>query len=301
MSHHKSLTLSVSILLLLGFIWGSGYVIARYVEQHGMPVLDYTFWQTLGPGVLSVLYLLFRGATWSALKKYWQYFLVTAVLGIVIPNTNMYAMANRMPSNILAIVINISPLIIYPLALLFHLEKFWWVRFFSVLLGLFGIMLVVLPHSNFLTSHFTSWILLALITPFSFALCAIYITRFRPPDVDSVMLSAGMLLFATVILLPFVLSYQPQKLWIPINFVGSLVLLRIILAAIGYILLFTLLKLAGPVYYSLVDGVVILTGIFWGWVVFGEKLNGWLISAIVLIIFAILIMSWSSYKQKAIE
>lgn len=74
MSHHKSLTLSVSILLLLGFIWGSGYVIARYVEQHGMPVLDYTFWQTLGPGVLSVLYLLFRGATWSALKKYWQYF-----------------------------------------------------------------------------------------------------------------------------------------------------------------------------------------------------------------------------------
>lgn len=58
-------------------------------------------------------------------------FLVTAVLGIVIPNTNMYAMANRMPSNILAIVINISPLIIYPLALLFHLEKFWWVRFLA--------------------------------------------------------------------------------------------------------------------------------------------------------------------------
>ncbi len=300
MIYKKSVEQSLFILLLLGFIWGSSYVFARYIEQHGVPVLNYTFWQTLGPCLVSMIYLLFRGISWSAFTKYWRYFLVTAILGIVIPNTNLYALAVKIPSNILAIVVNISSLIIYPLALFFRLEEFRWIRFLSVLLGLLGIMLVVLPTSAISSVHFTLWIALALITPLGFALCAIYITRYRPPDVDSVTLSTGMLLFASVILLPFVLLFHPQQFWIPINFVGGLMLLHTVFSAIGYILLFILLKLAGPVYYSLVDGVVIIIGTFWAWVVFGEKLNDWLILAIVLIVSAILLMSWSNYKQKAI-
>jgi drug/metabolite transporter (DMT)-like permease len=40
------------LLLLLGVIWGSGYVIARYATLHNVPPLGYSFWQSLGPAVL---------------------------------------------------------------------------------------------------------------------------------------------------------------------------------------------------------------------------------------------------------
>ena len=44
-------------------------------------------------------------------------------------------------------------------------------------------------------------------------------------------------------------------------------------------------------FYSLVDTIVVLTGIFWGYMIFGEVLNRWTGMAVCLILIALLLVT----------
>ena len=70
------------------------------------------------------------------------------------------------------------------------------------------------------------------------------------------------------------------------------------MSSLGYVIFFTLLKKAGAVYYSHVSGMVIINGLLWGYIVFGETLNTISVIAICTILLAIYIMNMSSTKAK---
>ena len=38
--------------MLLGFLWGTAYTIARFVMTNGVNPLGYSFWLSLGPAIL---------------------------------------------------------------------------------------------------------------------------------------------------------------------------------------------------------------------------------------------------------
>ncbi|MEM9243670.1 MAG: EamA family transporter [Pseudomonadota bacterium] len=287
------MTQSVSLLILLGFIWGSGYTIARYAMTHGVHPLGYSFWQALGPAILLLLMTL---PYWYRRRKFllrpWRYYIVTGVLGIAIPNTNMYFCAPHLPAGIVAIMVNTVPLIIYPLALLVRQERFNYWRMIGVILGVIGIMMVVIPTADLKNNLTTHWLLITLITPLSFACCIVYINKYRPSGINDLFLSAGMLTVASLILIPLVfISGEFYPLSLPLTKVDGIVILEIVLSSIGYVLLFRLIKIAGPVFYSLANGVVCLTGLFWGRLIFSEKMNAMIIIAVIFILIAIILVT----------
>jgi drug/metabolite transporter (DMT)-like permease len=284
---------SLSVLVLLGFIWGSGYSIARYAMTHGVPPLGYAFWQSLGPAIALIILTMrqWQGKLRSILR-FWPYFLITGVLGIFIPNTNMYFAAPHMPAGMLAVIVNVVPLMVYPLALLFKEEKFNGLRVTGVLCGVLGIMIVVVPGSGLLGGNINSWTFMALLTPLCFALCVIYIAKYRPIHLDALMCSAGMLTASALLLIPVVhWTGSFYALHMPLHRVDWVILLEIALSSTGYVLLFKLIRMAGPVYYSLVSGVVTLTGLFWGKIIFGEALTPHMIIAVLFILLAITLVT----------
>ncbi|MCP4475024.1 MAG: DMT family transporter [Gammaproteobacteria bacterium] len=286
---------ALMLLILLGVVWGSGYSIARYATTHGVPSIGYSFWQSLGPALVLLILTIGR---WRqrlpSLLRYWRYYCVTGVLGIAIPNTNMYILAPHLPAGLMAVIVNTVPLMIYPLALLVRQERFHLGRMVGILLGVIGVMLIVWPGSGIVTFAGDHWVLTALLTPLSFALCVLYINRYRPPQsVDSLVLSAGMLSVSALLLIPVVYSSkQFYTFHSPLHFVDGLVLLEIALSSVGYVLLFKLVDIAGPVYYSLVNGVVALTGLFWGWVVFHEVPSIMTLIALLFILLAIAMVTF---------
>ena len=155
-----------------------------------------------------------------------------------------------------------------------------------------------LPKASLPAPDLTPWVLLALIAPFSFAFCAVYIARYRPMHHDTLTLTAGMLIASSLLLIPIVLSTHNLYFshW-PFNLADWVIVLEIILSSIGYLLFFELIKIAGPVYYSLVDTIVVLTGLFWGRIIFNEHLNQWTGSAVCLIILALLLMTRKRIKS----
>lgn len=289
------ITKAVSLLILLGFIWGSGYSLARYAMTNEVPPLGYSFWQALGPACLLSLLCFARQRTALFSPYYWPYFLVCGLVGIAIPNTNMYFIASHIPAGLLAILVNTVPLIVYPLALLFGQERLDKWRFFALILGFFGILLIIGINT---TGMYSGWAALALLSPLCFALCSLFIAARQPPQLDALEAAAGMLLAASLMLVPLVISQQAfYPLWGTFTLVKQVIVLEILLSSLGYILFFTLIRLAGPVFYSLTGGVVALTGLFWGYVIFAEQPSLQQAIAAGLVISALFLLSWRQAKQ----
>ncbi len=293
----KNLSLSIILLILLGIIWGSGYSIARYATTHGVSPLGYAFWQTLGPAIITMIIAKSRGMWFKFEAKHWLFFIVCGLFGIAIPNSNMYFAASHLPANLLALIINTVPIIIYPLALITKQEKFNFIRIIGILIGVIGLLFIILPKTALPTSNMLPHVLIALISPFSFAITAVYIARFGFKEINAFVLSCGMLVTAAIMLFPIVyFTKSVYRLSLPFNFNDYLIMLEIVLSSVGYVIFFKLIKIAGPVFYSLVNGVVALTGLCWGWFIFRETLNYWEILSAIFIISSIIIVSFCQSK-----
>lgn len=285
----KTHVMNLALLGLLGLIWGSGYVIANYCVRHGVHPLGYAFWQSLGPAITLLIINTLRDKNQLLFcKRHLAFYFVCGLLGIALPNSTIYFTSQHLPPGIIGVMANLVPLIIYPLAILLKQEKFIWQRMIAVLIGVTGVMMIILPHSHITSAIGIPWILTILITPFSFATCALYIAQNKSTTHDALILSSGMMITSSILLSPAVFithSFYPLRL--PFQLTDWLILLEIILSTIGYILFFQLIKRSGSVYYSLVSGVVALTSVFWGWLIFNNKLSVITFTAILLILIAI--------------
>lgn len=281
------------LLFLLGFIWGTGYSIARFATTHGVPSLGYSFWQAIGPAILLSLLTLKSPKNRIQFKEpHLKYYWMVGLTGIVIPNTTMYFAAPNLPAGILAVIVNTVPIFAYPMALIAQLEKFNWIRLSGVFFAMLGMMFIMLPKTSLNLDGAYPWVLIVLLTPLSFAFCSVYISRFKPVSGESLSLSAGTLIAASIILTPMIiLKGDFYALHLPLTMPDYVILLEIILSSIGYVLFFQLIKIAGPVYYSLVDTIVALTGLFWGGLLFHEKLNEWTVPAVMFIFIALILVT----------
>lgn len=283
------------LLIILGFIWGSGYTLAKYAMINGVPPLGYAFWQSLGPALLLLFICFFTNANPLAQRQHWPYFLLCGLIGIVIPNTNMYFIASHLPAGLLAVLVNTVPLFVYPMALLTGQERFDGWRIMALLLGMAGIVLILSPIHQGLVS---GWTLLALISPLAFALCSIYISACQPQKLSALQAAAGMLFAASLLLTPLVIQQHAfYPLALPLDSVKLVVLAEILLSSIGYLLFFKLIRLAGPVFYSLTGTIVAVTGLFWGFLIFQEIPGSSQTLAIACVISALFLLSWRQTKR----
>ncbi|KTD75253.1 DMT family transporter [Legionella waltersii] len=283
------------ILTLLGFIWGSGYTLAKYAMTNGVPPLGYAFWQSLGPALLLTLICLFRSKAQLLKLSNWPYFFICGLVGIAIPNTNMYFIASHIPAGLLAVLVNTVPLLVYPLARLTGQEKTDVWRFISILLGVLGIFMIVGLNTM---GFYSIWSLLALISPLGFALCSIFISAKQPKEMDALCAASGMLLTASFVLIPLVIQQDAfYPLTGPFTMVKQVIVLEITLSTIGYLLFFVLIRIAGPVFYSLTGGIVALTGLLWGYLIFNEVPSSIQSVAIAFVVSAIFLLSWRQTKQ----
>lgn len=291
--------ISLGLLLLLGSVWGTGYSIARFAMTNGVPPLGYSFWQSLGPALIISLLATLGTREVKMTAPSARFYLITGLTGIVIPNTSMYFAAPHLPAGILAMIVNTVPIVAYPMALYARLEKFNRERMMGILIAFIGLMFIILPKSSLPAADMVPWVLSTLITPISFAFCSIYITRYRPAGSDSLTLSAGMLIASSIMLMPVVfMTHSFYAFHLPFTMPDWVVLLEIVLSSMGYVLFFQLIKIAGPVYYSLVDTIVVLTGLFWGRIIFSEQLNGWTLAAVLCIVTALILVTRHQRKQR---
>ncbi|MBN2689708.1 MAG: DMT family transporter [Gammaproteobacteria bacterium] len=281
--------LPLTLLSTLGLIWGSAFAIARYVMCNGVSPLIYSFMVVFFPAILMSIHCLNKNNLHKVIFTNPKYYIITALLGIVIPNTNKYYLASHLPSGILAIIVATTPFFIYPLALLFREEKFQLQRLLGSLSASCGILLLAILHS---TTHLSInyYLLISFITPISYATCAVYVARFIPQKQDVKILTTGMLIAAAIMLTPVLFTHSIASLTSLTMGTSIAIIAEILLVTTGYLILFKILKNYGSINYSLVDGIAGIVGVFFGYIFFTETISKFIILAIVFIALGIILL-----------
>lgn len=285
------------LLIILGIDWASGYAIAGYCMMHGVNPYGYGFWQSFGPFVLLLIIQSIRRELWLD-KNGMLYALLCGLFGIVIPNLLIYFAARHIPSGLLTILANVSPILTYILAVGFKDESFSLKRSALVLLGLIGVGIIILPNQHGLELDAGNWWLyLALLIPLSYAFSAVYISRFHPGSGNVLSYSLWMLMFSSLCISPLAVinqGYYPLHL----NDLPSLlIVVEILLSTLGYGLLFIIIKKVGAVYYTLVNAVAVITGVLYGVLLFGQHFSGLTYVAIAIILLTIIGLTYTQQKK----
>lgn len=282
------------LLLLLGITWGMGYTLARFAMTHGVRPLGYAFWQSVGPGVILLIMAFVQKKSWPLQKKHVPYYLFCGLVGIAIPNVNMFFSAQHVQASILAVVVNTVPIFTVLMTYFFLKKKINFFSLVGVILAIAGMMLPLVIKGIWSDFQWSPWLFSSLISPLCFAIVALYIQEKGPLDSTPIASAAGMMIFSSLLLIPVVLlSHQFYPLLrAPINRQDWVVVTEMLLSSLGYLLFFKLIHVAGAVYYSLVGGVVALTGVFLGFFILHEYIEPHSVVAIVLIILGIFFSSW---------
>lgn len=285
------------LLIILGIDWASGYAIAGYCMTHGVNPYGYGFWQSFGPFVLLLIIQSIRRELWLD-KNGMLYALLCGLFGIVIPNLLIYFAARHIPSGLLTILANVSPILTYILAVGFKDEAFSFKRAALVLFGLIGVGLIILPNQHGLELDSGNWWLyLALLIPLSYAFSAVYISRFHPGSGNVLSYSLWMLMFSSLCISPLAVinqGYYPLRL----NDLPSLlIVVEILLSTLGYGLLFIIIKKVGAVYYTLVNAVAVITGVLYGILLFGQHFSSLTYVAIAIILLTIVGLTYTQQKK----
>lgn len=286
--------LTLILLLFLGADWASGYAIAGYVMQHGVRPNGYAFWQSSGPFLCLLIIQLIRSDV-KPVAGGFKYALGSGLFGIAIPNLLIYYAARTVDSGILTVLANLAPLFTYPLALIFHQEKFNKTRLLLVLLGVFGMVTLVFP--NKIKSDIVNiWLVLSITIPFCYAFAVVFISRYRPATGDVLNYSLWMLFVSTAVIAPLTLA-TGEFYSLGLNYNTFLIILEILLSTVGYVLLFIIINRVGPVFFILVNAVACVCGVLYARLIFNQHISDLSYGAICLIIMAILGMA-ISYRQK---
>lgn len=278
------------LLVILGVDWATGYAIAGFVMRHGVTPYGYALWQSFGPFLLLFIIQLLRRDL-SIDRKGLVYAVLCGLIGLALPNLLIYFASRYVTSGLLTILANTAPIMIYPLALIFSQEQFNYKRLILVLLGSIGILLLIWPLETRLHALFPQtnyWLYLALLIPLCYAFAAVYISRFRPFTGNVLSYAMWMLFVSSLFIVPLALAkheFYPLRLT---DYNSWLIILEIILSMVGYVLLFIIIKMVGPVYYSLVNAIAAATGLFYGLVIFGQSFSGRMYLALGLILIAII-------------
>lgn len=266
--------LAIAQLLAVGTLWGSTFSISKYAITHGVTPLGYAFWQCFGSGLVLLAILALRGERLPLGRRQLAFYFMTGALGITVPNVNFYIIIQYVPAGLMAVVITTAPIMTFLIALALGMERLQWLRALGLLCGFAGALLLVIPDEvGGEAVEVTGWVLLGFLTPFFYSINSILTSRWRPSGGSALSFACGMMFAAAALQLPLMLLAGQG--WAPLPPFGGAELaiaIQIAVSATAYIVFFRLVQLAGAVYFSQVGYVVTLTGIFWGMLLFDERL-----------------------------
>jgi drug/metabolite transporter (DMT)-like permease len=275
---------NIALLVTASVIYGSVFSINKMAAEAGWHPLQFAFSQSIIAGGVLAIVVVLRRELPSSTPRLLLAFLVIGSLFVGLPITLLSHVAPHLPAALTTLVLALAPVVTLVFAILLRIENFRWQALAGVGCGLAGIAILVAPGSSFGMGEAAGWFLMALIAPLMFGLGNVLSSLLRPPVTASTAMAGGALLGSAVGLLPLLAAMG--LLSMPV--LGPAALLPIVLAsmvnAVFFVLLFEIIRRAGPTFFAQFNYLAVLAGVAWGAVLFGERpgLIFWLALALML-------------------
>lgn len=280
----RNLVIALALMISGGVIWSGTFTLAKLVTESGVPPFGLALWTSLIGVALLLPYALLRHGGVPLGRTHVVFYIVAGTLGTALPSSVLYSVAPHMPAGITAIIISLVPMMTYGIALVFGVERLAAFRAAGIGLGFAAILMIVLPDAGLPDPAMVPWALLALVVPLSYSGENVYLALRRPPRSHALVLLCGMMIAASLILLPVV---WVSDSWVPLDVVSTLPLWWIptltIINVIGYVMFLELILLAGPLFAAQMGYVVTAAGVLWGMAIFNETHSAWIWAALAVL------------------
>ena len=278
------------LIVLTGLLWGSAFLLIKIAI---VTIPPYTLTMSrMGIATLALFVVLtLRGQQLPLDRKSLALFAFIGLFGSALPFTLINWGEIHIPSGLAAVLMGIMPI---TTALLAHFfipdEPFGWRKAIGIFVGFGGLLVLVgIDAVSGFDSSVTAQIAM-LCAAVAYAITTTF-TRLRVAHPGLIM-ATGSSMMGFLWVLPLALVYdRPWSLTPDLMGVSATVLLGLLPSAVGILLFFHLISRVGATIFSQVNYLIPLVGAFLGVVFLGEALNWQLISALVLVLSGISIVT----------
>lgn len=286
--------LPILLLLVLGGFWSLGPSATKFAAINGVPPIGMVFWQTFIAANLLLLICLLWKIPIGFDKQHLRYYAVMGAVGVALPNSNMVFVMRDLPAGLMAVLIVTAPLMTYLIALIVRIERFGLQRAGGVLLGFAGVAMLVLPRGSLPSPELLPIALLAILTPALWAASNVFAEKARPADGNNISLAMGTMYVAAATSLVMALgSGTFHPIWDNFDTPDWVIVGYGVVTVATFVLFYTVVSLAGAVYLAQVGYIVVLTGVGWGALFFGERPSVWLWASIVLVMAGVALVNFA--------
>jgi drug/metabolite transporter (DMT)-like permease len=286
------------MLFLVGFTFGLMFVFNRLATTHGVPFIPYVFLQSLGGALILLALCGARNQMPGLSAKTLKFYFLAAVFNFSIPFSILSLVAPKVPSGILSLGLMLIPLMIYALALALGMDRFHWIRLAGLLLGLGGVLLVLLPKTSLPSPDLAGWVAFGMLAPVSYAVGTILMAWLQPAATKSLPLACGLLIASAITMVP--VMAVAGSWWFfdgPLGIGHWAVVGAIVNTAAIYVLVFEILKRAGPVFFSTSNYIATLLGVGIGMFFFGDSHSLWIWAALLLMFVGLFCVNSTGSSQ----
>ncbi|MBV0913876.1 DMT family transporter [Anianabacter salinae] len=283
--------LLVLALVVLGAGWGVTQPLAKIAVSEGYRNFGIIFWQLVIGAVCLGAILLVRGRWPRVTRARLFACTVIALIGTVLPNTASYQAAVYLPAGVLSILLSAVPMIAFPVALAFGLDRFAWGRLAGLMTGLVGVLILTVPEASLPDPAMAAFVPLAMIAPICYALEGNGIARFGTAGLDPVELLFGASVIGAVLALPAAMAsatfIDPLHVWRGPDWA---ILASSLVHAVVYTSYFWLIGRAGSVFAVQVSYLVTGFGVLWAILLLGEQYTGAIWTALALMVLGMFLV-----------
>ncbi|MHB0857301.1 MAG: DMT family transporter [Anaerolineae bacterium] len=277
------------LLLLLSAIWGASFLFIKVGMAEMGPMVFATLRVLVGSLVLLGIVLARReklprdGRTWGR-------FALMGIFNALIP---FYAIAwgtRQIPSGLSSILNATMPLFTVILAALWGGERLTVARSAGVLVGFGGILVLAWPQTQGGVQASLLGQMAVVAGALSYAVATVYARRKlvgHPPLVASL----GQISTGFLFCVPFAVAEGLPTRMPSLQVILSLLALGVLGTAVAYLIYYRLVRETGATFASAVTYINPLFGIFWGWLLLGERLPWNAFAALALILVGLLLIN----------
>ena len=295
----RQTVLAVFLLLVCGTLWGATPMLSKLaagVDAH--PIGLSLVVNSMGT-VVCILLCCFRKVLRWPTRAEWHFFFCWAVLYSVLNQVLIYWLSARLDAALVSVFTVLEGLVIFAAAALLRLEKPDLVRCGGLLVGLFGVAVLLFTAHRGESTIPSLFMAVGLMIPLSYAAETLFIAARRPASVDPLFAVTLVMLCSLPFLL--VLAYLSDD-FMPMQFPPGrdemLALVLMFSTVVANLAFFVLIKKAGSVFAGQLCYVNAVCGIAWGVVVLGEKMPWGMFVAVGFIILGLLLVRPKSEVER---
>lgn len=289
--------LPLVMLLALGALWGGNPTFSKALVTDGLSPAAVVFWQTFIAGVLLSVVCLWRGIRIPLNRRAVIYYFVIGLMGIDVAYMTLVFVVRHVPAGYASVVILLSPVLTYTIAVLVRLETVNPMRAIGILVGFAGAGLLVFPQGSLPSPELLPIALLAFITPVGYAVANVYSEWGRPEGADNVALATATMFAAALgAALVGLLDGTFHPIWVELGQRELILVGYAVATGLAFLLFYKIVSSAGAVYLGQVGYLVTLFGVGWGVLFFDESTTIWLWAAVVVVGFGVALVNLGKRK-----